>query len=96
MLVAAWSLANVNLIYRTPMVLIVSYRGDVGDMSGIPGEFLYVFGTVAESYVRALNLVPYRIVSDISKLRNSIIGAFNTSIEHKMPIVLLLTDEVIW
>lgn len=96
MLVSAWSLANMNLIYRVPMVLIISYRGDIGDLSGIPGEFLYVFGTVAESYVRALNLVPYRIVSEMSKLRNAILGAFNTAIEHKMPVVLLLTDEVLW
>lgn len=96
MLVAAWSLANANLIYRVPMVLIVSYRGDVGDLSGIPGEFLYLFGTVAEPLVRALNLVPYRIVGEKRKLRSSIIGAFNTAIEHKMPVVLLLTDEVLW
>jgi sulfopyruvate decarboxylase subunit alpha len=96
LLVSTWALANINLIYRVPMVLLVSYRGDIGDQSGIPGEFLYVFGTVAESLVRALSLVPYRIVADKQKLRSSIIGAFNTAIEHKMPILLLLTDGVLW
>ncbi len=96
MLVAGWSLAMMNLIHRAPMVLLVSYRGDVGDLSGIPGEFLYVFGMVAEPYLRALSLVPYRIVGDKKKLKSSIEGAFNTAIEHKMPVVLLLTDEVLW
>lgn len=96
MLVAAWPLSMLNLIHRVPMVLIVSYRGDVGDLSGIPGEYLYAFGTVAEDYLKALSLVPYRIVGEKSKLRSTIIGAFNTAIEHKMPIVILLTDEVLW
>ncbi len=96
MLVAAWPLAMMNLIHRVPMVLLVSYRGDVGDLSGIPGEYLYVFGTVAEPLLRALSLVPYRIVGEKTKLKHAILGAFNTAVEHKMPVVLLLTDEALW
>ena len=43
-----------------PLFILASYRGDVGDRTGIPGSSLFTFNQVGEPVLSALR-VPYRI-----------------------------------
>jgi len=38
LLVASWALAQVGMVYGIPILIMASYRGDMGDHSGIPGS----------------------------------------------------------
>lgn len=95
LLVAGWALSMMGMLYRVPFVLLVSYRGDIGDKSGIPGPYLHIFGAIGEPLLRTLQ-IPYRIVSEERKIGSALHDAFLTAIENKTPVALLLTEEVLW
>lgn len=93
LLVATWALAQFGMVYGAPILIMASYRGDLGDHSGIPGSQLLLFRQVAEPLLGALR-VPYRVVDRKSALRHSIQQAHFASKDYESPIVLLLTGEL--
>jgi sulfopyruvate decarboxylase subunit alpha len=95
LLVGAWALTNIGLFYGIPLLILASYRGDVGDRSGIAGSNLFMFTQTAEPLLNALR-VPYRIADDRSRLKRIVSDAQFACRQYSTPIVLLLTGEVLW
>lgn len=96
LLVGAWALAQVGpLLYSMPMLILASYRGDIGDRSGIPGQTSFMFTQVTEPLLDALH-IPYRILSEQRLVKRTVSDAFFSARGYSTPIVLLLTGEVLW
>jgi sulfopyruvate decarboxylase TPP-binding subunit len=96
LLVGSWALAQMSgAFYSIPLLIIASYRGDIGDRSGIPGATLFLFNQVGEPLLNALR-IPYRVIGQKSALKRAIQDAHLSCREYGTPIVLLLTGEVLW
>jgi sulfopyruvate decarboxylase TPP-binding subunit len=95
LLVGTWSLAQFGMVYGAPMLILASYRGDFSDRSGIPGTQTLMFGQVAQPLLQSLRL-PSRVVEQRSRLRRTLRDAWLASQDYGMPVVLLLTEEVLW
>lgn len=95
LLVASWALAQTGMVFGIPVLLLVSYRGDMGDHSGIPGAQLLMFKQVAEPLLNALR-IPYRIVSQKAGLKRSLQEANFACHDYGSPVALLLSGEVLW
>ena len=94
LMVSTWQIVETGLYARIPYILLISYRGDIGDES-VAGTQLYIFKQIAEPLLRTIQ-VPYRVVNDPSKLRSSFIDALGSAKRNKTPVVLLLTEEALW
>ena len=95
LLVGGLALAHYGPLYGIPMLILASYRGDLGDRTGIPGSKLYAFNVVGEPLLEALH-VPYRIVNQRSMLKRMVRDAHFSCRQYDTPVVLLLTGEVLW
>lgn len=95
LLVGSWALAQMGGLYGIPMLVLASYRGDIHDRSGIPGETLFMFTQTAEPMLNALR-IPYRIIGEKRALKRAIRDAYFSCRGYNAPIVLLLTGEVLW
>jgi sulfopyruvate decarboxylase subunit alpha len=95
LLVGTWALSQVGASYGAPFVVLACYRGDWGDPTEIGGGQLYLFKTVAEPLLNALR-IPYRIVDKRDMLERAIRDANRAAHDFNLPVVLLLTGEVVW
>jgi len=76
-------------------LVLASYRGDIGDHSGIPGSQLLLFKQIAEPLLKTLQL-PYRVVDKKDDLQRTIRDANFAAHDYNSPVVVLLTGEVLW
>src|SRR5581483_28358 len=76
LLVGAWALAQVGMVYAAPFVILASYRGDFGDHTGIPGDQSLMFKQVAEPLLSAVR-VPYQILDRKDDVEGAIRRAQN-------------------
>ena len=90
LLVAAWPLASLNNLWNIPLLLLIPYRGDVGDAQ--PVMRTYQFTT--EPILKDLQ-IPYVIVSEIHKVEGAIKDAVASSFAWQNPICLLFTGETL-
>ena len=94
LLVGSWALTQMGF-YNVTLLIMASYRGDIGDRSGIPGASLFLFNQVGEPLLNALR-VPYRVINQNATLKRQIQDAHFSCRSYGTPIVLLLTGEVLW
>jgi sulfopyruvate decarboxylase subunit alpha len=89
--VAAEYIARISLGTGVPVVLVMSYRGDLGETEhwGIP------HGVVVEPLLRALR-IPYQAVRDPGRVRRAIIRAFRLSEAQLHPAAVLISGDCIW
>ncbi|HWP60781.1 MAG TPA: thiamine pyrophosphate-binding protein [Candidatus Acidoferrales bacterium] len=95
LLVGAWALAQMGVLYGIPLLILASYRGDLSDRSGISGAQLFMFQQVGEPLLKALR-IPYRVLDRKSDLDRQIKDAHSACREYGTPVVLLLTGDVLW
>ena len=89
--VASEYIARISLGTGVPVVLLLSYRGDLGETEhwGIP------HGIVAEPLLDALR-VPYQVVRDPNDLRAAIKRAYRISEAQLHPAALLISGSCVW
>jgi sulfopyruvate decarboxylase subunit alpha len=89
--VAAEYIARISLGTGVPVVLLLSYRGDLGETEhwGIP------HGIVAEPLLDALR-VPYHVVQRREELRAAIKRAYRISEAQLHPAAVLISGSCIW
>jgi sulfopyruvate decarboxylase subunit alpha len=95
LLVGTWSLAQMAVLYGIPVFIMASYRGDIGDRSGVSGAQLFMFQQLGEPMLNTLR-VPYRIIKKKNELEREIRDSHFACREYGTPLVLLLTGEVLW
>ncbi|MFQ5517107.1 MAG: sulfopyruvate decarboxylase [Acidimicrobiia bacterium] len=89
--VAAEPIARISLGTGVPVVLMMSYRGDLGETEhwGIP------HGIVVEPLLKALR-IPYRVVRDHRDLRAAIEQAHRLSEAQLLPAAVLVSGSCVW
>ncbi len=95
LLKGALALAHMGTQYGIPLLILASYRGDLGDRSGISGSKLQVFRQVGEPFLQALRL-PYQVVRKRDELKRAVRDAHFTCCTSDTAAVLLLSGEVLW
>jgi len=95
MLVGTWAMAQVGKVFGAPILIIASYRGDFGDATGIPGSQLRMFKQVAEPLLNHVMDFPYVIVKQKSELVAAIHNGFFACQNYNVPVVILLSGEVV-
>jgi sulfopyruvate decarboxylase subunit alpha len=89
--VAAEYIARISLGCGVPVVLLLSYRGDLGETEhwGVP------HGIVAEPLLKALR-IPYHVVQHREDLRAAIKRAFRLAEAQLHPAAVLISGTCIW
>ena len=95
LLVGAWALSQTGTVFGAPMLVMASYRGDFGDITGIPGSQLAMFRSVAEPLLNALR-VPFLVLDTRATLKRKIHDALFACQDYEQPVVMLLTGDVLW
>ena len=95
LLVGTWALSQTGTIFGAPMLIMASYRGDFGDITGIPGSQLAMFRDVAEPLLNTLRL-PYMVIDTKAALKRRIHEAAFACRDYEKPVVMLLSGEVLW
>jgi sulfopyruvate decarboxylase TPP-binding subunit len=77
----AWSL---------PLLLLIPYRGDIGDAFWLMGPYK----DTTEPLLKVLN-APYRVISKNEEISKAIVDAQGSTISWQRPVAVLLTGETI-
>lgn len=89
-LVATFPLASLHQLWNIPLLLMIPYRGEVGDAQ--PVMRTYQFTT--EPILRDLQ-IPYVIVSEVEKVEGAIKDAVSSAFAWQNPICLLFAGETL-
>lgn len=91
LLVASWPLASLNMAFGIPILLVIAYRGDIGD------EYWYMrpYKLITEPLLNVLQ-IPYRIVNRPEDVKKSIVDAVKTARAYLTPVAILITGDVLW
>ncbi len=91
MRVASEYIARISLGTGVPVLLMLSYRGDVGETEhwGIP------HGIVVEPLLKALR-IPYLIIREPDKLESAIVRAQLTAEAQLHPAAVLISGDNVW
>jgi len=89
-LVATFPLASLHNLWNIPLLLLIPYRGEVGDAQ--PVMRTYQFTT--EPILRDLQ-IPYVVVNEVSKVEGAIKDAVASAFAWQNPICLLLSGETL-
>jgi len=87
---SAEALARLSLGARIPVVMIMSYRGDLGE----PNWWAIPHGITMEPILHALR-IPYRIIRDIQHIRPAIKEAYRTAYASMNHVALVMARNVI-
>lgn len=83
-------LVSIHSLWRIPLLMLMSYRGDVGDFTFYTAPCRYA-GPVLE----ALGFPSY-VLRDPAQIVPMIRDCSRTTFAQKMPVALLMTKQVIW
>jgi sulfopyruvate decarboxylase subunit alpha len=89
--VAAEYIARISLGCGVPVLLLLSYRGDLGDTE----HWAIPHGIVAEPLLDALR-IPYQVVREKEKLRAAIKRAQRLAEAQLQPVAVLISGDCIW
>ena len=89
--VAAEPIARISLGAGIPVLLLLSYRGDLGDTE----HWAVPHAIVAEPLLKALR-IPYQVVRRRAELRATIRRAHRLSEAHLQPVAVLVSGDCVW
>ena len=89
--VAAEYIARISLGCGVPVLLLASYRGDLGDTE----HWAIPHGIVAEPLLHALR-IPYQVIREKEKLRPAIKRAQRLAEAQLQPAAVLVSGDCIW
>ena len=78
-------------LYRIPLLMLISYRGEMGERDPWQTEG----GLVTEPILQALG-IPYRKLSDPATVMREVTDAQTLAETSLRPVALLLTRELMW
>lgn len=89
--VASEYIARISLGTGVPVLLMLSYRGDVGETEhwGIP------HGIVVEPLLKALR-IPYLVIREPDRLRSAIVRAQRIAEAQLHPAAVLVSGDCVW
>ena len=90
LLVAAWPLTSLCMAWNLPLLLLIPYRGDIGDAFWLMGPYK----DTTEPLLKVLN-APYSVISKNEEISSAIVGAQGSTISWQRPVAVLLTGETI-
>ena len=90
LLVAAWPLTSLCMAWSLPMLLLIPYRGDIGDAFWLMGPYK----DTTEPLLKVLN-APYSVISRNEEISQAIVDAQGSTISWQRPVAVLLTGETI-
>lgn len=91
LLVASWPLTSICMAWGIPMVLIIPFRGDIGDAHWVMRPYQYTTKGALE-----LLQIPYIVVNRTGEVKSAIIAARRSASGWLHPQAVLLTGEVIF
>lgn len=91
LLVASWPLASICLAWGIPVLLIIPYRGEMGDGFWVMRTYQYTTKPTLASLQ-----IPYSVVGRVSEVKEAIVAAKRSGTGWLHPTALLLTGEVVW
>ena len=90
LLVAAWPLTSLCMAWSLPLLLLIPYRGDIGDAFWLMGPYK----DTTEPLLKVLN-APYIVISKNEEISSAIVDAQGSTISWQRPVAVLLTGETI-
>jgi sulfopyruvate decarboxylase subunit alpha len=90
LLVASWPLASLHNLWNIPLLLLIPFRGDVGDAQPV----MRTYNFTTEPILRDLQ-IPYVIVREVAQVEGAIKDAVTSSFAWQNPICLLFTGETL-
>lgn len=90
LLVATYHLARINLLHEVPLLVVIPYRGDIGDP-----RWLGLYKKTTEPALRAMD-IPYRVVSRSMDIVRTIKECNESARAWLKPIAVLLAEEALW
>src|SRR5439155_4253805 len=90
LLVAAWPLTSLCMAWDLPLLLLIPYRGDIGDAFWLMGPYK----DTTEPLLKVLN-TPYSVISKNEEISKAIVDAQGSTISWQRPVAVLLTGETI-
>ena len=86
---AAETIARICMFARIPILMLLSYRGEVGDT-----EYWSVqHATLMEPFLKAFQ-IPYKVIRSEGDILRSIVGAVKTMNMQLYPVALILGGEM--
>lgn len=86
---ACLAISKLGVGHRIPLLLLVSYRGDIGDQN-----FWAQAHSLSPRVLEALR-IPYLVVRKLDEIRSSIRQAKSTFDASKYPVAVLFSGEVV-
>jgi len=90
LLVAAWPLTSLCMAWSLPLLLLIPYRGDIGDAFWLMGPYK----DTTEPLLKVLN-APYSVIAKTEEISKAIIDAHGSTISWQRPVAVLFTGETI-
>lgn len=90
LLVATYHLARINLLHEAPLLIVIPYRGDIGDP-----RWLGLYKKTTEPALKAMD-IPYRVVSRSADVVRTIKECNESARAWLKPIAVLLNEEALW
>jgi sulfopyruvate decarboxylase TPP-binding subunit len=90
LLVATYHLARVNIMHEVPLLVVIPYRGDIGDP-----RWLGLYKKTTEPGLDAMD-IPYRVVSRSADVVRTIKECNESARAWLKCIAVILNEEALW
>ena len=90
LLVATYHLARINIFHEVPLLVVIPYRGDIGDP-----RWMGLYKKTTEPGLNAMD-IPYRVVSRSSDIVRTIKECNESARAWLRCIAVILNEEALW